>query len=466
MFAETWTALSDKLSHVKLSSQLGILAATLGVNTAIPLLVQPHGWSGYTLQVGGLLLTIATGSLLVSSVKRSIGAEPMQARDAAKALARGDFSSNQRSAASGDHVMQAINQSKQTVIDFKEQLAATASEFAKGNFQAALDVNAFSGEYRQLAQQMNDVLSQQTQALHQTGLSLQAIGQGDLNAQLRTFTGDLTILNQGFDALKGNVKALMQQLLTMSSDHAHGETETRLNTQSLPGDFQKIAEEINTMVNGYVLETERFIAVMDSIGRGDLTANLEAMPGKKAAMNKSVDRIRGNLKGIVDSVNWVNAEHEKGNIDMTLRADMFRGQFSLLADSINNIVAGHIELNQKAMACVQAFGDGNFDAPLEQFPGQKAQINQTIEQVRANLKALNADAQMLAEAAREGRVTIRANADKHPGDCSGDESDAGHDCRARADCEGSRGVHQYCGQGNCPGQCRPEPPHRRSGSQP
>jgi methyl-accepting chemotaxis protein len=65
---------------------------------------------------------------------------------------------------------------------------------------------------------------------------------------------------------------------------------------------------------------------------------------------------------------------------------------------------------------VQAFGDGNFDAPLEQFPGQKAKINQTIEQVRSNLKALNADAQMLAEAAREGRVTVRANAAKHPGD--------------------------------------------------
>lgn len=28
-------------------------------------------------------------------------------------------------------------------------------------------------------------------------------------------------------------------------------------------------------------------------------------------MNKSVDRLRGNLKGIVDSVNWVNGEHEK-----------------------------------------------------------------------------------------------------------------------------------------------------------
>ena len=37
------------------------------------------------------------------------------------------------------------------------------------------------------------------------------------------------------------------------------------------------------------------------------------------------------------------------------------------------------------MACVAEFGAGNLDAPLEQFPGKKAFINETIETVRAQL---------------------------------------------------------------------------------
>jgi methyl-accepting chemotaxis protein len=152
------------------------------------------------------------------------------------------------------------------------------------------------------------------------------------------------------------------------------------------------------------------------LGRGDLTANMDALPGKKASINKSLDRIRGNLKGIVDSINWVNNEHEIGNIDMTLNASMFKGQFAVVAESVNKIVGGHIELNQKAMAVVKAFGEGNFNAPLEKFPGKKAFINETIEQVRSNLKALNEDAQTLARAAREGQVTVRADADRHKGD--------------------------------------------------
>ena len=57
---------------------------------------------------------------------------------------------------------------------------------------------------------------------------------------------------------------------------------------------------------------------------------------------------------------------------------------------------GHIAVKKKAMACIAEFGKGNFEAALEKFPGKKAFINDTIEQVRTNLKALIADANMLS----------------------------------------------------------------------
>ncbi len=53
-----------------------------------------------------------------------------------------------------------------------------------------------------------------------------------------------------------------------------------------------------------------------------------------------------------------------------------------MAQGVNDMVAGHIQVKKKAMACVAEFGKGNFKAPLEQFPGKKAFINETIEQMR------------------------------------------------------------------------------------
>jgi len=151
-------------------------------------------------------------------------------------------------------------------------------------------------------------------------------------------------------------------------------------------------------------------------GNGDFSASVKEYPGEKAYINKSLKKISGNLKGLIDSVNWVSAEHEKGGIDMTLRDDMFKGDFSTLAKSVNKMMAGLLDMNQKSMDVVKAFGEGDFDASLPQFPGKKAFINDTIEQVRSNLKALNTDAQKLANAAKDGQITVRADASRHPGD--------------------------------------------------
>jgi methyl-accepting chemotaxis protein len=67
------------------------------------------------------------------------------------------------------------------------------------------------------------------------------------------------------------------------------------------------------------------------------------------------------------------------------------------------MVAGHIAVKKKAMACVKIFGEGDFDAPLEQFPGKKAFINDTIETLRVNLRA----AATIAESIAEGDLTIK-----------------------------------------------------------
>jgi methyl-accepting chemotaxis protein len=112
----------------------------------------------------------------------------------------------------------------------------------------------------------------------------------------------------------------------------------------------------------------------------------------------------------------MSAEHDAGDIDVEIDVTKFDGAYRTMAGGINQMVGGHIAVKKKAMACMQGLGEGNFDTPLERFPGKKVFINDTIEQVRANLKALNTDASMLAEAARDGRISVRADAARHPGD--------------------------------------------------
>ncbi|HIQ44197.1 MAG TPA: methyl-accepting chemotaxis protein, partial [Pseudomonas oleovorans] len=94
----------------------------------------------------------------------------------------------------------------------------------------------------------------------------------------------------------------------------------------------------------------------------------------------------------------------------------FTGSYAEIAQGINAMVAGHISVKKKAMACIKAFGEGDLSAPLEQFPGKKAFINDTIETLRANVQALIEDTQMLSQAAQHGQLDTRADASRHQGD--------------------------------------------------
>jgi methyl-accepting chemotaxis protein len=140
-------------------------------------------------------------------------------------------------------------------------------------------------------------------------------------------------------------------------------------------------------------------------------------PGDRAEqVGKIKQALSTQINGFIDGMKHMSEEHDKGEIDVTIPPEKFLGAFKGMAQGVNDMVFGHIAVKKKAMACVAEFGRGNFEAPLEKFPGKKAFINETIEQVRANLKALIGEIDLLVMSAMEGKLAARADVGKHQGD--------------------------------------------------
>jgi methyl-accepting chemotaxis protein len=128
-------------------------------------------------------------------------------------------------------------------------------------------------------------------------------------------------------------------------------------------------------------------------------------------------------KNTVDELSAFAAEmkamsdaHNAGDIDVKMPEEKFEGIYKTMAKGVNDMVQGHISVKKKAMACIYEFSKGNLEAELEKFPGKKAFINENIEHLRAAVKALVADADLLVKAAVEGKLATRADASKHQGD--------------------------------------------------
>ncbi|MDT7850757.1 methyl-accepting chemotaxis protein [Methylophilus sp. VKM B-3414] len=149
---------------------------------------------------------------------------------------------------------------------------------------------------------------------------------------------------------------------------------------------------------------------------GNLTQKIVLPEDDKTSVAYSIRVLQRTLDGLVQSLNYVSQQHDEGDIDCTVDQNRFKGGYAEMAAGINKMVAGHIAMNRSAIEVVKAFGDGNLDMPLEQFPGKKAFVNEAIEQVRTNIKRLVNDTDELVHAAVEGRLSTRADASQHQGE--------------------------------------------------
>ncbi|WP_407656495.1 methyl-accepting chemotaxis protein [Methyloglobulus morosus] len=209
----------------------------------------------------------------------------------------------------------------------------------------------------------------------------------------------------------------MEDAYWLAAQAQEGNLTARADADRHHGDFRKIIAGINHALDSIVGPVQETITKVTQYSRGDLDGSLVAeFKGDFAELKKRLNNLAGTMKGVIASCDYVRNEHDKGDIDVTIAADMFKGDFGVMANNINAVISSHIELNRKALACVREFGEGNFDAPLEQFPGKKSFINDTIEQVRSNLQALIADTDMLSQAALDGRIQVRAEVNNHHGD--------------------------------------------------
>ncbi|QOY85075.1 methyl-accepting chemotaxis protein [Paludibaculum fermentans] len=133
-------------------------------------------------------------------------------------------------------------------------------------------------------------------------------------------------------------------------------------------------------------------------------------------VNAILDAIAQPLFRFIKEMKHMSEEHIKGDIDVAIPEDQFAGAYLEMARGVNEMVGGHIAVKKKAMACIAEFGKGNFEASLERFPGKKAFINETIEEVRRNLQRLMVDVDKLADAGANLRLDVRADASVHRGD--------------------------------------------------
>jgi methyl-accepting chemotaxis protein len=152
------------------------------------------------------------------------------------------------------------------------------------------------------------------------------------------------------------------------------------------------------------------------VAAGDLPDDIKLRAEDKTSLMAAMQNMVTTLRGLITEMSSMSSAHDRGETAVRIPAEQFQGAYRSMAEGVNGMVAGHLSDSAKAMACVKSFGEGDLSVALERFPGQKAVINDNLEQVRSNIQRLVEDANQLSQDAMAGRLDTRADASAHQGD--------------------------------------------------
>ena len=297
------------------------------------------------------------------------------------------------------------------------EISGITAAVQRGDLRHRADDAAVDAEFRPLVAGLNQAVDAFVAPIDLTAEYVERIGRGDLPPPIATpYQGEFETIRRSLNGCIAAVSGLIEEFERMSAEHDRGAVDVRVPASRFEGAFGRMASGVNRMVESHLADSRRALSVVEGFGRGDFSVPFERLPGQKAAMNDVVEAVRTNLDGLAEELRAMAAAQDAGDVDAVLDAARFHGDWSAVAGGVNAMASKNAALVRKALACVEAFGRGDFSAELEQFPGKQRMINDVVERVRTNLTALITDADALADAAREGRLSVRAEPARHDGD--------------------------------------------------
>ncbi|NUS39006.1 MAG: HAMP domain-containing protein [Lysobacter sp.] len=188
--------------------------------------------------------------------------------------------------------------------------------------------------------------------------------------------------------------------------HQAGQISDRLDAASFDGAFGVMADEINTLVASHIAVKMRVIEVVSEYAQGDLSQDIERMPGEKARITEAVDAVKAGMLAVNAETKALVDAAVAGDFSRRGDAQRFRFVYRDLIDSLNTLMATADGGLGEVGALLSAVADGDLNRRVEvDLPGQFGRLagdaNRTVDQLTQIVAQIRVGSDAISAAAGE-----------------------------------------------------------------
>lgn len=258
----------------------------------------------------------------------------------------------------------------------------------------------------------DDELGQATRALQELHESMDQkanaaleLARGNLATEVTARSADDTLGN-AMQVLKTNLTNVIDAMQVMQKAQKAGDIDAVIDADRFEGAFREVADGVNHAVR---LHVENLLQILDILGAysdGDFERRLKQLPGKQAAANEMMDRLRANLQGLIDEGLTLARAAEDGDLKVRADAERFRGGFRAVIEGMNQTITHILEPVDEAVRCLGRMADGDLNATMTgayrgDHATMKTAYNTSLEAFRTILSETIRSAHQVATSAEQ-----------------------------------------------------------------
>ncbi|MGR6138441.1 methyl-accepting chemotaxis protein [Stenotrophomonas maltophilia] len=233
------------------------------------------------------------------------------------------------------------------------------------------------------------------------------LSKGQLDQEFRLGGRDeLTQLGEAMASVRQSVQAAIGAQLQMAEQHEAGAIRYRMDASAFPGDFGRMVQATNSLVESHVQVELLMAEVMQRYAIGDLSRDLPDYPGEKGTLTRTLAAVKQSLMAINAQIDELARAARAGDFSMRGDAGAFQYQFKTMVEHLNGMMASSQASIADVSDVLRAISHGDLTARMEgEYEGVFARMrddaNTTTAQLTGIVRGIQVAADSINNAAQE-----------------------------------------------------------------
>ncbi|MFG6068555.1 methyl-accepting chemotaxis protein [Stenotrophomonas indicatrix] len=233
------------------------------------------------------------------------------------------------------------------------------------------------------------------------------LSKGELDQEFRLGGRDeLTQLGEAMASVRQSVQAAIGAQLQMAEQHEAGAIRYRMDASAFPGDFGRMVQATNHLVESHVQVQLLMAEVMQRYAIGDLSRDLPEYPGEKGMLTRTLAAVKQSLMAINAQIDELARAARAGDFSVRGDAAAFQYQFQAMVNHLNGMMASSQASIADVSDVLRAISHGNLTARMEgEYEGVFARMrddaNATTTQLTGIVRGIQVAADSINNAAQE-----------------------------------------------------------------